>query len=215
MDLSLFIESPKAQGWHNFPAHLSFHEFQQRLELITGIKACNQMIDTLANEKTIGDQFQNQQHIKVKGAMEFDENVEKYEISKEEYSNLTGTVQHFLKENKMGKYKPTPNPPSINEKTSDFPDIKPGLRCFVEGLNKYGTIQYFGPFHKKIGQVFVGIEYDEPVGKHNGTIDGNFYFKAKSKHGALVRPQIVTLKRSDGSAIPTPEVLFEMELEEM
>ena len=103
--------------------------------------------------KTIGDYLQNQQHILAKGAIEFDENVENFEISKEEYSNLNGTVQSFLQENKLGKYQ---NLGDIN--TSDYPDIKIDLRCGIEGLNKYGTIKYFGPFHLKPSQVFVGVQ---------------------------------------------------------
>ena len=214
--MEIFIDSPNAKGWHSFPAHLSISEFQQRLELITGIRACNQSIDKLTNVdvfKTIGDYLQNQQHIIVKGAIEFDENVEKFEISKEEYSNLNGTVQSFLKENKLGKYQNSGD--IVQENTSDYPDIKIGLRCVIEGLNKYGTIKYFGPFHLKPGQVFVGVEYDEPVGKHSGTVDKQPYFQCKAGHGALVKPQVVQLKMVDGSKIPTAEELFEAEMEEM
>lgn len=51
-------------------------------------------------------------------------------------------------------------------------DIKVGARCEVEtqedGLHKRGTVRYVGPTHFAKG-VWVGIEYDEPMGKNDGT----------------------------------------------
>jgi tubulin-folding cofactor B len=36
--------------------------------------------------------------------------------------------------------------------------------------------------------VWIGVEYDEPLGKHNGTVQDVEYFKCRPKHGAFVRP---------------------------
>eukprot|EP00835_Amoeboradix_gromovi_P000546 NODE_19_length_39463_cov_0.396073.p14 type:complete len:230 gc:universal NODE_19_length_39463_cov_0.396073:26392-27081(+) len=216
--MEIFIEAPRSQGWHSFPSHISVSEFQRKIELITGITSCNQKIDKLTNAdpfKPLEDFIQNKQHIIVRGQLEFDEEVEKFEISNDHYSKLTGTVQSFLKQNKLGKY--GANDSEYSENIESYPDIEVGKRCLVivDDFQKTGTILYFGPFHLKPGKVFVGVEYDEPLGKHNGTIDNQYYFKCKPNYGALVKPSSVILTMPDGSAIPSPDELFEQELMEM
>ena len=39
---------------------------------------------------------------------------------------------------------------------------------------------------------WVGIQYDEPVGKNNGTVKGVQYFDCLHGYGAFVRPDMVT-----------------------
>jgi tubulin-folding cofactor B len=41
--------------------------------------------------------------------------------------------------------------------------------------------------------IWIGIEYDEPLGKNNGTVQGVEYFKCRPNHGAFVRPTKVTV----------------------
>lgn len=40
---------------------------------------------------------------------------------------------------------------------------------------------------------WVGVQYDEPMGKHNGTVEGHSYFECPPKYGAMVRPGVVTV----------------------
>ncbi|KAJ3300892.1 hypothetical protein HDU76_005977 [Blyttiomyces sp. JEL0837] len=71
--------------------------------------------------------------------------------------------------------------------------IKVGDRCEVEaegGLSKRGCVKFVGLTDFKPG-FWVGVEYDEPLGKHDGTVDGIKYFTSKAKHGAFVRPSKV------------------------
>ena len=39
---------------------------------------------------------------------------------------------------------------------------------------------------------WIGIQYDEPVGKNNGTVKGTQYFDCAQGYGAFVRPDTVT-----------------------
>lgn len=63
-------------------------------------------------------------------------------------------------------------------------------------LGKRGIVSFVGTTEFKDGY-FVGIAYDEPVGKNNGrfwaltSIDGVVYFTCPNKHGAFVRPNMV------------------------
>ena len=60
------------------------------------------------------------------------------------------------------------------------------------GLEKRATVKFVGLTSFKPGY-WVGVAYDEPLGKHNGTIDDLTYFICPDKHGAFVRPNLVTV----------------------
>jgi tubulin-folding cofactor B len=77
--------------------------------------------------------------------------------------------------------------------------MKPGDRCQVEAepnssdtLKKRGTVRFVG-FTKFKPGMWVGVEYDEPLGKHDGTVEGEKYFSCRAKHGAFLRPNKVTV----------------------
>ncbi|VDO94401.1 unnamed protein product [Soboliphyme baturini] len=46
--------------------------------------------------------------------------------------------------------------------------------------------------HFKAG-VWIGITYDEPLGKHDGSVDGQRYFQCQDKHGVFVSPRNVII----------------------
>jgi len=73
-------------------------------------------------------------------------------------------------------------------------DIAVGARCEVEstepGLSKRGTIRYIGNTTFNKG-VWVGIEYDEPIGKNDGSVQGERYFTCRPKYGVFVHPDRV------------------------
>ena len=66
-----------------------------------------------------------------------------------------------------------------------------GKRCTVDGVDCEGTIRFVGPHHET-GKDRVGVELDEAVGKHSGTVKGNAYFKCAKKCGILVDPKKVS-----------------------
>ncbi|KAJ3008071.1 UNVERIFIED_CONTAM: hypothetical protein HDU68_003238 [Siphonaria sp. JEL0065] len=57
----------------------------------------------------------------------------------------------------------------------------------VGGLVKRGIVKFVGLTKFKPGH-WAGIEYDEPLGKHDGSVGGEKYFDAKPKYGAFARP---------------------------
>lgn len=52
----------------------------------------------------------------------------------------------------------------------------------------------------------MGIAFDEPLGRHNGTVKGKKYFECADKHGALVRGKNVTT-----GDFPEVDVLAELD----
>lgn len=57
----------------------------------------------------------------------------------------------------------------------------------ADSSTKRGSISFIGLTNFKAG-FWVGVTLDEPVGKHNGSVGGEEYFKCGEKCGVFVRP---------------------------
>jgi len=52
------------------------------------------------------------------------------------------------------------------------------------------SFRYVGQVHFQPG-TWVGIQYDEPTGKNDGSVGGTRYFTCQDKYGGFVRPATV------------------------
>lgn len=105
------------------------------------------------------------------------ESVEKYEMPPEEYAKKSDTVRAYLIRNKLGKYQDDELKKQKEVVTSDKEDeiliesIKSGSRCQVSlpgAAKRLGTVRYTGLVEGLQGY-WVGIQYDEPLGKNDGS----------------------------------------------
>ncbi|GHJ84835.1 hypothetical protein NliqN6_1237 [Naganishia liquefaciens] len=136
--------------------------------------------------------------------------VDKYEISNEEYEKRHDTVLQDLKARGLGRFAPAssaPPPPTHRA----LPDQTVGKRCIVLhpgatastaepiGDEPRGTIEFVGKtlFGKGKGKVdegdWIGVRLDEPVGKNDGSVEGERYFESKPNHGVFVRPERIVI----------------------
>jgi tubulin-folding cofactor B len=68
-----------------------------------------------------------------------------------------------------------------------------GSRCKVTVSNapsRLGSVMYTGPVETLPG-FWIGVKYDEPLGKNNGMFKGKTYFECPDNYGAFVKPQNV------------------------
>jgi tubulin-folding cofactor B len=87
---------------------------------------------------------------------------------------------------------------------------KLGSRCELTPGGRRGTIRYVGPVielspgpieikqnedgsQTNVWQYWIGIELDEPTGKHDGIIHGKRYFQTKPKSAAFAKPHQVAV----------------------
>ncbi|XP_026184880.1 tubulin-folding cofactor B [Mastacembelus armatus] len=128
--------------------------------------------------------------------------VEKFELSAEAYEKRTDTARSFMKKQRVGRFneeemtkKKAEHAAREEEQKAAAEAITVGSRCqvLVPGQPaKLGTVMYVGTADFKPGY-WVGVKYDEPLGKHNGTVEGKQYFECENKYGAFVKPLSVTV----------------------
>ncbi|KAF7731002.1 hypothetical protein EC973_001048 [Apophysomyces ossiformis] len=125
--------------------------------------------------------------------------VEKFELTEEEYAKRTDTVRAFKENNKLGRFSAEAAEQraafaSENEKAAS--KIKVGDRCEVqmgdEAVKRRGCVRFIGETQFQPG-LWVGIQYDEPMGKNDGSVQGERYFTCPPKYGGFVRPIHVTV----------------------
>ncbi|TYG74188.1 hypothetical protein E1A91_D04G155000v1 [Gossypium mustelinum] len=96
--------------------------------------------------------------------------VEKYSISEDEYNKRSGTFRKF-KEQMASQ-----NPSAFRNKMSDdymedlCTNIKVGDRCEVDPGEKRGVVKYVGRAEALGPGFWIGVQYDEPLGKHDGML---------------------------------------------
>ncbi|PRW56915.1 tubulin folding cofactor B [Chlorella sorokiniana] len=74
--------------------------------------------------------------------------------------------------------------------TEEAAAISVGARCEVEG-GKRGVVRYVGRCEGLPLGWWIGVQYDEPVGKNDGSVKGQRYFECPQGYGGFVRPALV------------------------
>lgn len=144
--------------------------------------------------------------------------VEKYEMSKADYEKLDDSVMAWKKRQGLGRFDPNTRPLeelAAERRQHDQSEItkrgiQVGLRCRVGGIDeRRGFVRYVGEIDglggdKEKGCVWVGVDFDEPVGRNDGSVEVEVLkdgkkerevrkvFEAKGKnYGAFARPEKV------------------------
>ncbi|KAL6989075.1 hypothetical protein U1Q18_014826 [Sarracenia purpurea var. burkii] len=117
--------------------------------------------------------------------------VDKYKISEEAYDKRDGTFRKFKE--KLAHQNPSAHETKMSDKYMEelCANIKLGDRCQIEPGEKRGVVKFVGQAETLGPGFWVGVQYDEPLGKHDGMVKGTRYFDCPPLHGAMVRPDKV------------------------
>ncbi|XP_017072817.1 tubulin-folding cofactor B [Drosophila eugracilis] len=128
--------------------------------------------------------------------------VEKFELTKDQYDQRTDSLRNYLKQNRMGKYNEEEMQQLEEKRRIQAEEVQKraelcvlGGRCEVTvpgNPTRRGTVRYNGQLEGKSGY-FIGVEYDEPLGKNNGSFGGKAYFTCAPNYGGFVSPLSVTV----------------------
>ncbi|CAK9107997.1 unnamed protein product, partial [Durusdinium trenchii] len=90
---------------------------------------------------------------------------------------------------------------SCSEGEPKISDLKEGeeVELVVNGRLACGVVRYVGIVPEASPGVWAGIRLEEPVGKNDGTVRGQFYFQCERGHGIFVRPDVLA-KKGDQAA---------------
>ncbi|GAA5977632.1 hypothetical protein JCM11641_006881 [Rhodosporidiobolus odoratus] len=134
-----------------------------------------------------------------------DSQVEKFELTQAEYESRRDTVLAYKQRHHLGRFAPSPSSPSSSNPSSapappsQLPStLLPGARCQVslsDILVRRGAVRFVGSteFGASDESIWVGVEWDEPVGKGDGAVDGKRYFQTPPLRASFVRPDKVTV----------------------
>ncbi|XP_061537339.1 tubulin-folding cofactor B [Phycodurus eques] len=128
--------------------------------------------------------------------------VEKFVLSDEAYEKRSESARSFMKKQSLGRYneeerakKKADNIAREEEQEAAADAIFVGSRCQVRvpgQPTKLGTVMYVGTTDFKPGH-WVGVKYDEPLGKNDGSCEGKRYFECEKNYGVFVKPLHVTV----------------------
>nr|CAG4650491.1 EOG090X0DT2 [Sida crystallina] len=217
-----------------YPKDISIADLKGKLELITGANSASmklevynkekQFVCAMTNDNALLGSFPVDDDMTIhvidsqlkKGEFEDVSKVKKFELTEEDYSKRSDSVKAFMERNRMGKYNEEEvRKKEEEQKMKELEDenaakvLEVGRRCEVaiSGQPKRrGVIQFVGQVHFKSGW-WVGVQYDEPMGKNDGSVDGKRYFQCSPKYGGFIKPAQVTMG-------DFPE-LFDEEMDEM
>ncbi|XP_046463117.1 tubulin-folding cofactor B-like [Daphnia pulex] len=217
-----------------YPKNLTIGELKGKLELVTGANAGSMMLEVynkekefvcaLTNDNSLLGSFPIDDGMRIhvndsqlkKGEFEDVSKVAKFELSQEDYSKRSDSVKAFLERNRLGKYNEDEVKKKAEEQQTKEAEeekvakaLKVDERCEVTvagQARRRGVIKFIGNTSFKPGW-WIGIHYDEPVGKNDGSVEGTRYFTCPAKYGAFVKPAHVCMG-------DFPE-LFDEEMDEM
>lgn len=127
-----------------------------------------------------------------------DKDVEEYQMTEEEYAKRSDSVLQWKTQNKLGRFNPqyqTEKKQKLQMEEEAAANIHVNDRCRIISIagERRGTVRYVGKIESlDEGEgIWVGIEFDEPVGKNDGLIGDIRIFSCKNNHGSFVKPQKV------------------------
>ena len=162
---------------------------------------------SIQNGQTLHVVDTNPYSMSANGGLEDTSLVKKYEMSDEEYNKRKNTLRSYKremlkkdpnfkfdwsqaskdglkgvkgKENQAQGEKVYPGPESVA-------GMKVGNRCEVNPGGRRGEVMYVGEVKELFPGHWVGVKFDAPLGKNDGSVKGKRYFQCADRYGGFCR----------------------------
>ncbi|CAO1413595.1 unnamed protein product [Diamesa serratosioi] len=210
-----------------FDKKLTILELKGKLEILTGGNQGTMQLELYSGDKFIckldnndvmlgGTEVEDGMRIHVIDNILFEQNVEKFELTENQYEVRQDSVRSFLKRNNLGKYNEE-EMKAIEQKRQEAADRElekaklttVGSRCRVTTAGqptRVGSVMYNGDLEGKKG-IFIGVKFDEPLGVNDGSVNGKRYFECPPKYGSFVIPSACEV-----GDFPEEEINFDDEI---
>lgn len=226
LHLSITIDKNEFPYQVRYPAKMAFGEFKIKLEMVVGIyaqdmklelhspdgKFCPELVgdDRTLEEMGVIDNsiiHVNDVSQKLSSLIPQDSNtsnVEHYVIPDEKYSARKDTARKWKQEFLASRSAFSSSPSCSDHIVSS---MQVGKRCIVRTSGqkpRFAKIAYIGPtsFDAKQEAIrpnnWVGVIYENPEGKNDGSLDGKRYFTCRPNYGGFVLPTSIEVLEEDG-----------------
>eukprot|EP01111_Echinosteliopsis_oligospora_P008445 TRINITY_DN2411_c0_g1_i1.p1 TRINITY_DN2411_c0_g1~~TRINITY_DN2411_c0_g1_i1.p1 ORF type:complete len:250 (-),score=66.44 TRINITY_DN2411_c0_g1_i1:33-782(-) len=194
----------------NFPLDISIAEFKSKLQLLVGTAPIfmeltlfdkqGRTVAKLDNDNVTLNSYRPSDNMRVhvvdldpyKTIAQLNDvsQIEKYTMSEDDYNKREHTYRKFKQQQQT-------NSPAKEEVEEPVPEnIKVGERCEVASedgsLARRGEVMFVGKVDFSTGY-WVGVKFDEPLGKNDGSVQGKRYFTCPNKYGGFVKPNKVVV----------------------
>ena len=201
---------------------IQIDDLKSKLEMITGLVSTDMKLKLLDKEKKFicdlndGNKMlgyypvEDGYFLSVEASQNLigtveDPNFKRFELTDEEYAKKKGTVREFKEKLKIGQFsenaselakrKEEERQEKLENEKKLAEGIKVSSRCQVTvpgQMTRLATVMFVGEMENKVGH-WVGVKYDEPLGKNDGTVDNKRYFECLPKYGGFVKPEFVVI----------------------
>lgn len=230
---SVFITLELVLAERRVLAEWTLEELKQKLEPVTGVRPADMHLavyhsvgEAVAVEApdsalvgSVGIEAQLRIHVsdtrpdlelsQVAADWKADRSEEAFVLLEQQYEQRADLVLAWKKQQQLGRFDPGYSQraeAAVQQQQAAAAALVVGLRCRV-GEVRVGYVRYVGAVPEIAGGVWCGVEFDEPLGKNNGSVKGTVYFECRPCHGSFVRPAAVEV--GDFSA---PSLLDEDEM---
>ncbi|XP_013141672.1 PREDICTED: tubulin-folding cofactor B [Papilio polytes] len=203
-----------------FKKEISVLDFKTKLELVTGGSAPtmklkvfdkkNNFVCDIDNDNALLGSYPIDDGARIHVIDNFtlikdfttSDSAERFQLSEEDYEKKGDTLRSFLQRNKLGKYNEEEmnklkeqQQKELEEEANLASKVLVGARCEVRAPRqpaRRATVRYNGPLAGARG-LWIGVQYDEPLGKNDGEVNGQRYFTCPPNYGGFVKPVYVTV----------------------
>ncbi|CAI5755555.1 unnamed protein product [Candida verbasci] len=220
-DINIFITSDLTSSERRISPQWNLRYLKEKLRTITGIEPDSQIIKYFPNQysnefneiKSDNDEelLLSQLNLKSMSRIHVEDlnpdsishqlsndNVKEYKYTEEEYKTRSNSVLNWKQSNKLGRFDPEYEEilrQTQLENEEKISKMSIGDRCRIINIEgeRRGCIKFIGriEYLDKGENYWIGIEFDEPVGKNSGYMGGKKLFDCKPNHGSVVKPKQV------------------------